>query len=98
MLHTGNAFVHEVLFASFWLINPFQKWTIHRINPTCPPASLVLSKIINALKGHRFADIPDIQQNVTLLLGIPGKGFQDCFCLWGTIIRVHSFTRRVFLR
>jgi hypothetical protein len=39
-----------------------------------------LSRIKNALKGHRFADIPDIERNVTTLLrGIPENDFQDCF-------------------
>jgi hypothetical protein len=35
---------------------------------------LALSKTKNALKGQRFADIPDIQGSMTtLLLGIPKK-------------------------
>jgi hypothetical protein len=37
-------------------------------------------KLENALKGERFADIPDIQRTViTLLRGIPENDFQDCF-------------------
>jgi hypothetical protein len=43
---------------------------------------LALSKIKNALKGQRFADISDIQHNVTLLRGIPNNDFQDCFQEW----------------
>jgi hypothetical protein len=36
-----------------------------------------------ALKGQRFADIPDIQHNLTTLLqGIPENNFQDCFQQW----------------
>jgi hypothetical protein len=36
-----------------------------------------------ALKGQRFADIPDIQLNMTALLrGIPENDFQDCFRQW----------------
>jgi histone-lysine N-methyltransferase SETMAR len=36
----------------------------------------------NVLKGQRFADIPDIQHNVTLLRGNPENDFQDCFRQW----------------
>jgi hypothetical protein len=44
---------------------------------------LALSKIKkNALKGRRFADIPDIQRNVTLLRDIPENDFQVCFLQW----------------
>jgi hypothetical protein len=39
------------------------------------PWFLALSKIKNSLKGQRSADIPDIQHNVKLLRGIPGKQF-----------------------
>jgi hypothetical protein len=39
-------------------------------------------KLKNALKGQIFADIPDIQRNVTLLRGIPEIDFQDCFRQW----------------
>ena len=49
-----------------------------------PLQFLALSKIKkNALKGQRFADLSDIQRNVkTLLRGIPGNDFQDCFRQW----------------
>jgi hypothetical protein len=36
----------------------------------------------SALKGQRFADIPDIQCNVILLRDIPENDFQDCFRKW----------------
>jgi hypothetical protein len=36
-------------------------------------------KLKNALKGQRFADIPDIQHNMMLLRGIPENDSQDCF-------------------
>jgi hypothetical protein len=37
----------------------------------------------HALKGQRFADIPDIQRNVTTLLwGITETDFKDCFRQW----------------
>jgi hypothetical protein len=39
-------------------------------------------KLQNSLKGQRFADIPDIQRNVTLLRGIPENDFQDCSRQW----------------
>jgi hypothetical protein len=45
--------------------------------------SLKLRKKRNALKEQRFADIPDIERNVTTLLrGIPENDFQDCFRQW----------------
>jgi transposase len=53
-----------------------------------PPYSPVLApsnfwlfpKLKNALKGRRFADIPDMKCNVTTLLrGIPKNEFQDSF-------------------
>jgi hypothetical protein len=49
-----------------------------------PLRFLALSKLKkNALKGQRFADIPDIQRNVTTLLRcIPENDFQDCFRQW----------------
>jgi len=44
---------------------------------------LALSKLKNALRGQRFADLSDIQRNVkTLLQGIPENDFQDCFRQW----------------
>jgi hypothetical protein len=40
-------------------------------------------KLKIALKGQTFADIPDIQRNVTILLqGVPENDFQDCFRQW----------------
>jgi hypothetical protein len=36
----------------------------------------------NPLKGQRFADLPDIQRNMTLLRGILENSFQDCFQQW----------------
>jgi hypothetical protein len=43
---------------------------------------LLFPKLKNALMGQRFADIPDIQRNVTLLRGIPENDFQDCCQQW----------------
>jgi hypothetical protein len=39
-------------------------------------------KLKNSLKGQRFADLPDIQSNVTLPQDIPENDFQDCFQQW----------------
>jgi hypothetical protein len=51
------------------------------------------------LKGQKFANIPDIQQNVMSLRGISENDFQDCFSQWQLLSRqVHSFTRSVFRR
>jgi hypothetical protein len=43
---------------------------------------LLFPKLKNALMGQRFADIPDIQGNVTLLRGTLKNYFQDCFWRW----------------
>jgi hypothetical protein len=48
---------------------------------------LVLCKTKKDLKEQRFADIPDIQRNVTLLRGISENNFKDCFGQWN-----HRFT------
>jgi hypothetical protein len=50
-------------------------------SPNLAPCEFWLfSKLKNPLKGQRFADIPDIQRNVTTLLrGILKNDFQDCF-------------------
>jgi hypothetical protein len=54
-------------------------------------------KLKNVLKGQRFADIPDIQRNVTLLLGIPENDFQDCFRQWHHhLTKCISFTSSKF--
>jgi hypothetical protein len=39
-------------------------------------------RLRNALKEQRFADIPDIQRNATLLWNITGNDFLDCFRQW----------------
>jgi hypothetical protein len=45
-------------------------------------------KLKNALKGQRFADIPDIERNVTMLLqGILENDFQDCVRQWHIVPR-----------
>jgi len=44
---------------------------------------LFFPKLKNALKGQRFADLSDIHRNMkTLLGGITGNDFQDCFWQW----------------
>jgi hypothetical protein len=47
---------------------------------------LALSKLKNALKGQKFADIPDIPSDMTLLQGIPENDFQARFSSSDTII------------
>jgi hypothetical protein len=48
-------------------------------SPNLAPCDFWLfPELKNALKGQSFADIPDIQSNVTTLLrGIPENDFQD---------------------
>jgi hypothetical protein len=45
---------------------------------------LTVSKIKKRkkLKRQRFADVPDIQCNVTLLRGVPENDCQGCFRQW----------------
>jgi hypothetical protein len=49
---------------------------------------------------YEFVDLADIQRNVkTLLRGIPGKDFQNCFpAVAPSSYEAHSFTCRVFRR
>jgi hypothetical protein len=50
----------------------------------------------NALKGQRFADLRDIQRNMTTLLrDTPENDFEDCMLEWPSH-EVHSITRRAF--
>jgi hypothetical protein len=52
-------------------------------SPILAPCDFLLfPKLKNALKGQRFADIPDIQCNIMLLQGIPENYFQYCFWHW----------------
>jgi hypothetical protein len=52
----------------------------------------------NALNGQRFADISDIQHNVSLLYGILEDDFQYFPAYEPSSHEVHSFTWRVFQR
>jgi hypothetical protein len=52
-------------------------------SPDLAPCNFWLfPKLKDALKGQRFADIPDIERNVTSLRGIPENDFQECFRQW----------------
>jgi hypothetical protein len=52
-------------------------------SPDLAPCDFWLfQKLKNVLKGQRFADIPDVPRNVTLLQGIPENVFQGCFLQW----------------
>jgi hypothetical protein len=53
-------------------------------------------KLKMSCRDKRFADIPDIQCNMTLLRGIPEKIFQDCFQPFPH--EMHNFIGRVFWR
>jgi hypothetical protein len=57
---------------------------------------LAVSKIKNALKGHRFTGIPNIQRDVTFLRGIPENDFEDFPAVASSSHEVQSFARRVF--
>jgi hypothetical protein len=47
-------------------------------------------------KGTRFADIPDIQHNVTLVRGILQSDFQDCFQQWHHCLTKYIASQGVF--
>jgi hypothetical protein len=52
---------------------------------------LVFSKKLNnALKGQQFANIPNIQCNVTLLKGTPEKDFKGCFWQWDPRLKKYT--------
>jgi hypothetical protein len=46
-------------------------------------------KLKNALKGQRFAGIPDIQHNIMLLRDILENDFQDCYWKWQHCLTKH---------
>jgi len=85
ILHRDNATAHDALrFRAFLAKNSITKMDHPPYSPDLAPYDFWLfSKLINALKGQRFADLSDIQRNVkTLLRGIPENDFQDCFRQW----------------
>jgi hypothetical protein len=69
ILHHDNAPAHDALRVREFLA----KKSITKIDhPSCSPdlapcGFWLFQKLKNALKGQRFADIPNIQSNVTLL-------------------------------
>jgi histone-lysine N-methyltransferase SETMAR len=101
ILHHDDAPLHDALRVCEFLA----KKSIARMghpsySPDLAPCEFWLfPKLKNVLKEQRFADIPDIQCNVTLLRDIPENDFQDCFQQWCQhFTKVHSFTWRVFGR
>jgi hypothetical protein len=60
-----------------------QKWTIYLIHLTASCDFWLFTKLKNALKGQRFADLSDTHRNVkTLLQGILENDFQGRFRQW----------------
>jgi transposase len=85
ILHHDNAPALDVLRPREFLGNKsIRKMGHPPYSPDLAPCDFWLfPKLKNALKGQIFADIPDIQRNVTTLLrGIPEKDVQDCFLQW----------------
>jgi hypothetical protein len=82
LLHHNNAPLLDVLKLHEFLAKKSITKMDHR--PYSPHLALcdfwLFPKLKNALKGQRFADIPNIQHNMTLLQGIPENYVQDCFC------------------
>jgi histone-lysine N-methyltransferase SETMAR len=82
ILHHNNAPGHDALRVREFLA----KKSITKMNhppylPDLAPCDFWLFPKLkkNAMKGQRFADIPDIRCNMTLLRGIPENDFQDYF-------------------
>jgi histone-lysine N-methyltransferase SETMAR len=69
-LHHDNALAHDALRVREFLAKKSITKMDHPPNsPELAPCDFCLfPKLKNALKGQRFADIPDIQRNVTTLL------------------------------
>jgi histone-lysine N-methyltransferase SETMAR len=81
ILHHDNIPALDALRVREFLANKsFTKMDHSPYSPDLVPCDFWLfPKLNNDLKAQRFADIPDIQQNVTLLRSIPENDFQDCF-------------------
>jgi histone-lysine N-methyltransferase SETMAR len=82
ILHHNNAPAHDALRVREFLTNKsITKMDHPSYSSDLAPCDFWLfPKLKNALKGQRFADISDIQSNVTTLLrGSPENDFQDCF-------------------
>jgi transposase len=98
ILHHDNAPAHDALrVREFLAKKSITKMDQPPYSPDFAPCDFWLFPTLkNALKGQRFADIPDIQCNLMLLQGTPENNFQDCFRQWHHRFTVHSFIRRVF--
>jgi histone-lysine N-methyltransferase SETMAR len=81
ILHYDNTPAHDELRVhEFVAKKSITKMDHPPYSPDLAPCNFWLfPKLKNALKGQRFADIPDIQCNMTLLRGILENDFQDCF-------------------
>jgi len=85
ILHHDNAHVHDALrVRKFPAKNSVTKMDHPPYSPDLAPRNFgIFTKLKNALKGQRFADLSDIQRNVkTLLRNNPENYFQDCFREW----------------
>jgi len=85
IFHHDNAPVHDALrVCEFLAKNSITKMDHPPYLPDLAPCDFWLfPKLKNALKGQRFADLPDIQRNVkTLPRSIPENDFQDCLWQW----------------
>jgi transposase len=84
IVHHDNAPAHDALrVRKFLAKKSITKMENPPYSPELAPCNFWLfPKLKNALKGQRFADIPDIQYNVTLFQGVLENNFQDCFQQW----------------
>ena len=84
-LHHDNAPAHDTLrVCEFLAKNSITKMDHPPYSPDLAPCDFWLfSKLKNALKGQRFADLSDIKHNMKMLLrGILENDFQECLWQW----------------
>jgi hypothetical protein len=79
ILHRDHAPAHDVLRVREFLAKQSITKMDHSLD-SAPRNVWLFPKLKSALKRQTFADIPDIQRNVTTLLRrIPENDFEDCF-------------------
>jgi hypothetical protein len=80
IFHHDNSIEHQLRVLEFLAKKSITKMDHPPHSPDLVPWNCWLfPKLKNALKDHRFAGIPDIHRNVTLLWDFPENGFQDSF-------------------
>jgi hypothetical protein len=82
-------------YASSWIRNLLKIFHVPYFSELSPCIFWLFPKLKNALKGQRFADIPDIHRNMMVLQSI-AKQFSGLFpAVAPASQEVHSFTRKM---